>query len=84
MKKEIHPEYHPVLFVDVSEHLPEGVDDCGTFLERCADVGVLLTPGYACGADYAKWVRLCFTSVPPDQLAAALEKLKPLVGTSLA
>ena len=67
------------LFMDVSEQLDPGDTDCTTFLERCADAGVLLTPGRSCGADYAKWVRLCFTSVPPAQLAAALKKLAPLL-----
>jgi N-succinyldiaminopimelate aminotransferase len=78
------PEGGTFLFIDVSAQLGPGQEDCSAFLERCADAGVLLTPGRSCGADYPKWVRLCFTSVPPDQLAAALEKLKSLVGTSLA
>jgi N-succinyldiaminopimelate aminotransferase len=78
------PEGGTFLFIDVSAQLGSGDEDCSVFLERCADAGVLLTPGRSCGADYSKWVRLCFTSVPPDQLAAALEKLKPLVRTSLA
>jgi len=69
------------LFMDVSEQPNPGDTDCTTFLERCADEGVLLTPGRSCGADYAKWVRLCFTSVPPAQLTAALEKLAPLFRT---
>ncbi len=69
------------LFFDVSKRLGDGDTDCTSFLERCADEGVLLTPGRSCGDDYAKWVRLCFTSVPPDQLAAALEKLVPLFRT---
>jgi N-succinyldiaminopimelate aminotransferase len=72
------------LFIDVSAQLSPVDEDCSGFLERCADVGVLLTPGRSCGADYAKWVRLCFTSVPPDQLSAALRKLTPLFRTSIA
>ncbi len=78
------PEGGTFLFIDVSAQLGSGDEECSGFLERCADAGVLLTPGRSCGADYPKWVRLCFTSVPPDQLAAALEKLEPLVRTSLA
>jgi len=72
------PEGGTFLFFDVSAELEPGAEDCTGFLERCADVGVLLTPGGSCGADYAKWVRLCFTSVPPARLAEALEKLGPL------
>jgi N-succinyldiaminopimelate aminotransferase len=75
------PEGGTFLFMNVSEQLNPGDTDCATFLERCADQGVLLTPGRSCGADYAKWVRLCFTSVPPAQLTAALEKLAPLFRT---
>ena len=78
------PEGGTFLFVDVSSKLGPGDVDCSAFLERCADAGVLLTPGRSCGADYANWVRLCFTSVPPAQLAVALEKLTPLVRTPLA
>jgi N-succinyldiaminopimelate aminotransferase len=66
------------LFVDVSEHIEPGSDDCSGFLERSADEGVLLTPGRSCGADYAKWVRLCFTAVPPPDLAEALARLAPV------
>ena len=58
--------------------LAPGAKDCSAFLERCADQGVLLTPGRSCGEDYARWVRLCFTSVPPARLEAALGKLAPL------
>ena len=45
-------------------------------LERCAKAGVLLTPGSAAGKDYAAWARMCFTAVPPDVLARALDALK--------
>ena len=72
------------LFIDVSKQLSPGDADCATFLDRCADQGVLLTPGRSCGVDYAKWVRLCFTSIPPARLTAALEKLAPLFQTSPA
>ena len=75
------PEGGTFLFIDVSALLEPGAKDCSGFLERCADQGVLLTPGSSCGADYATWVRLCFTSVPPARLEAALAKLAPLFRT---
>ena len=75
------PEGGTFLFIDVSSRLDSDAEDCRAFLERCADRGVLLTPGRSCGDDYAKWVRLCFTSVPPAQLAEALERLAPLFQT---
>jgi N-succinyldiaminopimelate aminotransferase len=74
------PEGGTFLFIDVSAHLDPDATDCRRFLEQCADVGVLLTPGGSCGADFAKWVRLCFTSVHQAQLETALGKLAPLVG----
>jgi N-succinyldiaminopimelate aminotransferase len=46
------------------------------FLERCLDAGVMLTPGTASGQHYERWARLCFTSVAPDDLAAALDCLQ--------
>ena len=72
------PEGGTFLFIDVSLHLRSGATSSVAFLERCADAGVLLTPGASCGADYAKWVRLCFTSVPPARLDSALGRLAPL------
>lgn len=72
------PQGGTFLFLDVSRYSSPGAEDCSGFLERCADEGVLLTPGRSCGTDYPTWVRLCFTSVPPAQLALALAKLAPL------
>jgi N-succinyldiaminopimelate aminotransferase len=72
------PEGGTFLFLDVSAYLEPGADGCSAFLERCADQGVLLTPGRSCGADYAKWVRLCFTAVPPAHLGEALARLAPV------
>ena len=54
------------------------IDGVIAFLERCLDRGVLLTPGSASGEAYANWVRVCFTSVPPDVLSLALDRLAPL------
>ena len=72
------PEAGTFLFLDVSGALRpgEGLDG---FLERCLDAGVLVTPGPACGRDFATWVRLCFTAVPPADLDRALERLAPLL-----
>ncbi len=68
------PEGGTFLFFDAAPHFRKGEGLVG-FLERCLDGGVLLTPGSACGRDYATWVRLCFTSVPPEDLARALDCL---------
>lgn len=72
------PKGGTFLFADVGALLSSDDIDCMPFLERCADHGVLLTPGGSCGKDFLKWVRLCFTAVPPEALDRALERLAPL------
>jgi N-succinyldiaminopimelate aminotransferase len=72
------PEGGTFLFVDAARHFRED-ESLMQFLERCLDAGVLLTPGTASGADYATWVRVCFTSVPPPDLEDALERLTPIL-----
>ena len=69
------------LFFDATPHLREGEELMG-FLERCLDAGVLLTPGTASGRDYARWVRLCFTAVPPAELDDALTRLARVLRSS--
>ncbi len=72
------PDGGTFVFFDVAARVREGEDGLGV-LERCLDAGVLLTPGSASGRDYGSWIRLCFTSVPPDQLREALERIAPIV-----
>jgi N-succinyldiaminopimelate aminotransferase len=67
------------LFFDASPYLAPDDATALPFLERCLSAGVLLTPGSACGREYARWVRLCFTSVPLPELRAALALLAPLL-----
>ena len=73
------PQGGTFLFFDAQPHLREGETLMG-FLERCLDAGVMLTPGSASGQAFERWARLCFTSVPEVELAAALERLKPVLG----
>jgi N-succinyldiaminopimelate aminotransferase len=63
------------LFFDATPHLRAGESLMG-FLERCLDAGVMLTPGSASGQHYENWARLCYTTVPPDDLRAALDRLR--------
>jgi N-succinyldiaminopimelate aminotransferase len=67
------------LFIDVRGRRREG-EDTNAFLGRCVDAGVLLTPGISSGKDYEGWVRLCFTTVPPEELRVALAKLRTVLG----
>ncbi len=73
------PQGGTFLFFDATPYLRDGEDDAMGLLDRCLDRGVLLTPGVSCGVDYARWVRLCFTSVPRPELEAALEALGPVL-----
>jgi N-succinyldiaminopimelate aminotransferase len=65
------------LFVDVAERLDER--GLAGFLEDCADRGLFLAPGPSFGA-YPTHVRVCFTSAPPDVVAAGIELLAKLIG----
>ena len=73
------PDGGTFLFFDASPWLAPD-EPLLAFLERCLDAGVLLTPGSASGRDYARWARLCFTAVPPDELDRALERLGAVLG----
>jgi N-succinyldiaminopimelate aminotransferase len=67
------------LFFD-TRPLRRAGEDAMAFLGRCLDAGVMLTPGSASGQDYGEWARVCFTSVPEEELLAALEKLRAVIG----
>jgi len=69
------------LFFDASPWL-DGAPDATPLLLRCVDRGLLLTPGAASGRDYASWVRVCYTAVPPDELDRALAILHDILGTA--
>lgn len=44
-------------------------------LERMADAGLLLAPGFGFGLDYADWARLCFIAVPRERLDEGIARL---------
>ncbi|HEU4385619.1 MAG TPA: pyridoxal phosphate-dependent aminotransferase [Anaeromyxobacteraceae bacterium] len=73
------PEAGSFLFFDASRWFRAG-EGLPAFLERCAEAGVLLTPGPAAGAAYGTWVRLCYTAVAPAELEEALSRLRGLLG----
>jgi N-succinyldiaminopimelate aminotransferase len=67
------PEGSTFLFLDVSRALDErGIR--GFLRDRLED-GVALAPGSSSGEAYTEWVRLCYTSAPPDQVKAAVGRL---------
>jgi N-succinyldiaminopimelate aminotransferase len=61
------------LFLDVADQLDER--EIWGFLEDCLDDGLLLAPGPSFGEDYATWIRICFTSAPPEKVARACSLL---------
>ncbi len=66
------------LFMDVGPHLDErGLHG---FLVDCIDRGLILAPGSSCGESYASFVRVCFTSAPPDVVARGVKVLAALTG----
>ena len=67
------PDGGTFLFVPVCEQIKRrGMDG---FLEDCFEQGVLVAPGLSCGEDYADWIRLSFTAVPPDEVLEAARRL---------
>lgn len=66
------------LFFDVKPFMKRS-DALSDVLDRCADAGVLLTPGTACGTDFGTWARLCFTTVPEPDLHEALRRLRAVL-----
>ena len=72
------PEGGTFLFLDVAEHL----DDSGLegFMHRCMDHNLVLAPGSSCGSAYDTYVRVCFTSAPPDVVARGVDVLARLLG----
>ncbi|MBW2267981.1 MAG: pyridoxal phosphate-dependent aminotransferase [Deltaproteobacteria bacterium] len=72
------PEGGTFLFLDVAAHLDER--GLWGFLGDCLEDGVALAPGPSCGAGYDHWVRLCFTSAPPEDVARAAKRLAGRLG----
>ena len=70
------PEGGTFLFLDLEDTL--GERDLLSFLERCADRGLLLAPGPSFGS-YPTWARFCFTCVPPEQTLRGVGLLRELM-----
>lgn len=71
------PEGGTFLFIDVADVLDErGLDG---LLSDCVEEGLVLAPGPSCGADYPTYVRLCFTSAPPEVVAAGVTVLRGIL-----
>jgi aspartate/methionine/tyrosine aminotransferase len=55
--------------------LPIGARNVDDFLAACLAEGVALAPGSASGEAYTDWVRLCFTTLPPERVAEAVRRV---------
>lgn len=73
------PEGSTFLFLDVADSLdPDADSGLDTFLERCADRGLLVAPGPSFGP-YPTHVRLCFTAAPPEVVERGVDVLAELL-----
>jgi len=67
------PEGSTFLFLDVRDRLDQrGMTG---FLEDVFEDGVVLSPGGSSGRDYDGFARLCFTAMPPEDVATAVRLL---------
>ena len=71
------PEGSTFLFVDVADKLDER--GLAGLLEDCFEEGVLVAPGSSSGSDYADWVRLCYTVMPPEPALEGVGRLARLL-----
>jgi N-succinyldiaminopimelate aminotransferase len=72
------PQGSTFLFLDIRQRL----DERGPvgFLEDALEAGLAVAPGSACGRDYAHWIRICYTVVPPADALEAAAILARLLG----
>lgn len=72
------PQGGTFLFFDLRRFMRPS-ENLNRILQRCLDAGVMLTPGTACGTAFDTWARLCFTSVPEQELHEALGLLRAVL-----
>lgn len=72
------PEGGAYVFVDFAKVCGED-GSALPILEKLAAGGVLLAPGDAFGRGYARYARLCYTSMTPDRLRAGLARFEEIL-----
>jgi aspartate/methionine/tyrosine aminotransferase len=65
------------LFLDFTEVL--GDRPVTDLLARAIENGVMLAPGAAFGDAYARWARICYTSVPEAQVKEGIARLREAI-----
>jgi N-succinyldiaminopimelate aminotransferase len=72
------PHGSTFLFINAQSALDErGI---GGLVADCLEDGVAVTPGASCGEAYESWIRVCYTSAPPDDVHTAIAKLAKRLG----
>jgi aspartate/methionine/tyrosine aminotransferase len=67
------PRAGAYVFLDLSSYAQ---GDIWRAIDAGLDAGVSLAPGEAFGPSFQGWARLCFTAVPPEELAWGLPRLR--------
>jgi aspartate/methionine/tyrosine aminotransferase len=67
------PEGSTFLFLNVADQL--GERGMRGLLEDCFAAGVLVAPGASSGRAYEDWIRLCYTTIPPEETGEAVRRL---------
>lgn len=75
----LRPQGCTYLFLDLREWVDPEDETAYALLERFAEQGVLLAPGGAFGAEFAKWARLCFTAVDAAQLDEGIDRINAVL-----
>ena len=70
------PEGTYYLFFPIKQYLDGR--NYGDVINACMDAGVAVAPGEDFGKDYADWIRVCFTSEPPERVAIAVDRLNEI------
>ncbi|HAN32663.1 MAG TPA: hypothetical protein DCQ06_13795 [Myxococcales bacterium] len=68
-----HAQGAGYVFCDLREDL--GDKSTLQWIAELLHEGVSIAPGAAFGSAYEKWVRVCYMSLPPDQLMIAIDRL---------
>jgi aspartate/methionine/tyrosine aminotransferase len=71
------PDAGAYLFLDLSPWVPDpsDADSIGRLHDRLLERGLALASGGQFGRGYERHARLCFTAMPPEKLAAGLDRL---------
>ena len=73
------PDGGTFLFLDLRELLTSAGHTADDFLLRCIRRNLLLAPGSSFGPQYDKYVRICFTATPLDEVMEGIAVLKTVI-----